>query len=73
MFFPTISFFSVNCKVVECNLFVSGDNGVILHIIANVYTSNFKPSYCTEGGAEPSRLTQLNVGRLGLPLNATTA
>ena len=50
MFFPKIPFFK-GCKVVECNLFVSGDNGAILHIIANVYTSNFKPSYCMEGGA----------------------
>ena len=45
------------CKVLKCNLFVSGDNGEILHIIANVYTSNLNHSSCTESGAEQSRLT----------------
>ena len=48
------------CQVLKCNLFVSGDNGEILHIIANVYTSNLNHSNCTEGGADQSRLTQLH-------------
>ena len=43
LFLPTVSFFQC-CKIYKYNLFVSGDNGEILCIIASLYSSNLNHS-----------------------------